>query len=52
MLEFYAVVECAKIVKCLRYVLVELGIKMPGPMTLHIDNDAVLNMINEVVLLL
>ena len=45
--EFYAAVICAKLVKYLRYVLMELDALAPGPSTLLIDNEAALNMINE-----
>ena len=45
--EFYAAVTCAKLVKYLRYVLMELDAMAPGPSPLLIDNEAAENMINE-----
>ena len=45
--EFCAAVTCAKAVKCLRCVLMELNALGPGPSKLFIDNVAALQMINK-----
>ena len=45
--EFYAAVTAAKVVKYLRYVLMQLDAMRPGPSPMYIDNQAALAMINE-----
>ena len=45
--EFYAAVTAAKILKFLRYVLIQLESMAPGASPMYIDNEAALAMINE-----